>query len=156
MMMILTPQADIATPDKESSLLGPLRPGQDSRDPCSSGSEPLSPSHSAACLDPTTQEPDVCKVDLEVGPSVAFLYGTLIRNFMHVKENLFGEDQKFTPMDDSDTVMTKAESHASSKVAVDTDIRDFRPLSVVLDITVHDLQAHLMKYCRYLTLIGQF
>ena len=29
----------------------------------------------------------------------AVFTGTLIRIFMHVKENLFGEDQPFTPMD---------------------------------------------------------
>ena len=45
-------------------------------------------------FDPTTLEPDICKVDLEVGPSVAFLYGTLIRNFMHVKEKLSAFDLK--------------------------------------------------------------
>ena len=38
----------------------------------------------------------------QVGPSVAFLYGTLIRNFMHVKENLFGEDQQYTAMDEAE------------------------------------------------------
>merc|ERR1719319_1217494 len=27
------------------------------------------------------------------------------------------------------------------------DMRDFRPLDVILDITVHDLQANLVKYC---------
>ena len=79
-----------------------------------------------------------------MGPSVAFLYGTLIRNFMHVKENLFGEDQAFTPMDDGDM----AQSSKTDKTKADNDdMREYRPLSVVLDITVHDLQAHLMKYC---------
>ena len=43
------------------------------------------------CLPPT--------VSLRVDSSTAYLYGTLIRMFMHVKENLFGEDQHFTPMD---------------------------------------------------------
>ena len=38
-------------------------------------------------------------VSLRVDSSTAYLYGTLIRMFMHVKENLFGEDQHFTPMD---------------------------------------------------------
>ena len=133
------PQADIATPDKESSLLGPLRPLAGELSP--GHSQPPSPSHT---FDPTTFKPDLCKVDLEVGPSVAFLYGTLIRNFMHVKENLFGEDQKFTPMDDSEGEMSRPES---SKPEAEQDLREFRPLSVVLDITVHDLQAHLIKYC---------
>ena len=69
------------------------------------------------------------------------MYGTLIRNFMHVKENLFGEDQQYTPMDEGE----------ASKVVKDEqgelDMRDYRPLDVILDITVHDLQANLMRYC---------
>ena len=44
-------------------------------------------------------EADKCTVVLKVESSTAYLYGTLIRTFMHVKENLFGEDQVFTPMD---------------------------------------------------------
>ena len=103
-------QADITTPDKESSLLGPLRPVGPQE--AGTSSETLSPTQSSSFnFDPTTFEPDVCKVDLEVGPSVAFLYGTLISNFMHMKENLFGEDQRFTPMDDSDVQMNKIDKN---------------------------------------------
>ena len=133
------PQADLATPDKESSLLGPLRPLGGAEDSPGHQSQPAA----SSSFDPTTFTPDLCKVDLEVGPSVAFLYGTLIRNFMHVKENLFGEDQKFTPMEDSEGETSRPEI---SKPETEQDLRDFRPLSVVLDITVHDLQAHLIKY----------
>ena len=139
------PQADIATPDKESNLLGPLRPqGQQERQGTSSTASPSETSSGNSFnFDPTTLEADLCKVDLEVGPSVVFLYGTLIRNFMHIKENLFGEDQKYTPMDDYE-VTHKSETKKNDSVV---DIRDFRPLGVTLDITVHDLQANLVKYC---------
>ena len=44
-------------------------------------------------------EADKCTVVLKVETSTAYLYGTLIRTFMHVKENLCGEDLVFTPMD---------------------------------------------------------
>ena len=44
-------------------------------------------------------EADKVTVVLKVESSTAYLYGTLLRTFMHVKENLFGEDQVFTPMD---------------------------------------------------------
>ena len=108
-------QADITTPDKESSLLGPLRPVGPQE--AGTSSETLSPTQSSSFnFDPTTFEPDVCKVDLEVGPSVAFLYGTLISNFMHMKENLFGEDQRFTPMDDSDVQMSKTEKNNKVRI----------------------------------------
>ena len=50
-------------------------------------------------FDPAMMEADKCTVVLKVDSSTAYLYGTLIRTFMHVKENLFGEDQVFTPMD---------------------------------------------------------
>ena len=95
-------------------------------------------------FDPTTLEPDICKVDLEVGPSVAFLYGTLIRNFMHVKENLFGEDQQYTAMDEAENSKREKDD---GKEAGPVDFRDYRPLNVILDITVHDLQANLVRYC---------
>ena len=77
------PQADVATPDKEDDLLSPLRmsslperTGADSE----MGSGSSVRSHAAPSeFDPESLEPDLCKVDLEVGPSALFLYGTLIR-----------------------------------------------------------------------------
>ena len=98
-------------------------------------------------FDPTSLAPDLCKVDLEVGPSVAFLYGTLIRNFMHIKENLFGEDQQYSPMDEGEAGAKPDGKEEGSGEGDGLDMRDYRPMNVVLDITVHDLQAHLMRYC---------
>ena len=100
------PQAGINTPDREDSLLGPLRPLDEAGDHLDSlpvedgGHADVVEDAQLPVFDPEELEPDVCKVDLEVGPSVVFLYGTLIRNFMHVKENLFGEDQRYTPMNE--------------------------------------------------------
>jgi hypothetical protein len=87
-------------------------------------------------------------VDLEVGPSLVFLHGTLIRHFMHVKENIFGEDQRYTPMDQqeqeggaapADSLEKKKEGATGGGGSVD--LRQYRPLNVILDITVHDLQV---------------
>lgn len=36
-------------------------------------------------LDPTTMPADTVLVELEIGPSVMLLYGSLLRNFMHLK-----------------------------------------------------------------------
>ena len=138
------PQADMTTPDKESSLLGPLRPGSQSRPASPDHPGPSSPDKQRFSFDPTTLEPDLCKVDLEVGPSVAFMYGTLIRNFMHIKENLFGEDQQYSPMDEGEAGPKLDMEGAEPGVL---DMRDYRPLNVILDITVHDLQANMVRYC---------
>jgi hypothetical protein len=37
-------------------------------------------------FEPDVLEPDRCKVELRMESSTAYLYGTLIRSFMHVKE----------------------------------------------------------------------
>lgn len=160
-------QAGINTPDREDSLLGPLRPFDEVNEDCRSsigaaaaggigevvGGE-VGESAVDDRFDPDVLEPDVCKVDLEVGPSVVFLYGTLIRNFMHVKENLFGEDQTFTAMSEQVTDKKPNAAAAATGTVVprvvgdkEFDEREYRPLSVTLDITAHDLQANLVKYC---------
>lgn len=36
-------------------------------------------------FDPTEMEPDLIQVELEVGPSVLCVYGSLLRNFLHLK-----------------------------------------------------------------------
>jgi len=80
-------------------------------------------------------------VDLEVGPSLVFLHGTLIRLFMHVKENVFGEDQRYTPMDQQEHEGAGDHREKKEGGAAPVDMRQYRPLNVVLDITVHDLQV---------------
>jgi hypothetical protein len=102
----------------------------------------------SATLDPEFYCEPCWQVDLEVGPSLVFLHGTLIRHFMHVKENIFGEDQRYTPMDQqeqeggaapADALEKKKEGAAAGGGSVD--MRQYRPLNVILDITVHDLQV---------------
>ena len=48
---------------------------------------------------------------------MVFLYGTLIRNFMHVKENLFGEDQRYTPMNDQVNKINQRDSSQTGVIA---------------------------------------
>ena len=78
---------DAATDAEETILvppvklvpLRPLRPkrlksmGQDTSD----GGD--------AEFDPTSMDADQISVDIEIAPSTAFAYGTLVRNFLHLK-----------------------------------------------------------------------
>ena len=114
-------------------------------------------------FEPDSLDSDKCIVKLDIGRATAFLYGTLIRTFMHLKENLFGEDQKFTQMDISGIPpeMMKAASKEKEKSKAATtvpysgssereakfDPRLYRPIDVILDISIRNLQAHLIKNC---------
>ena len=73
----------ISTPDAEEQLLiplrlVPLRPLRPKRMKIPTGSSPLD-------FDPTQMNPDLISLELEVGPSVLYVYGSLLRNFLHVK-----------------------------------------------------------------------
>lgn len=85
-----------------------------------------------------------------------------------MQESIFGEDQVFTDMNDPPN---KTKSHSTSSVTTaaadgnsvsdddqlkkEFDPRFFRPLDVVVSITMHDIQAHLMKvkYRVYVSLV---
>lgn len=78
-----------------------------------------------------------------------------MRNFLHVKENYFGEDQKFSDFEDvfpgaaekaSDFTHLGAESGPGDR-GVDFDPRQYRPLHVKVQVTLHDIHAHLLKNC---------
>lgn len=115
------PQADITTPEKEEILLSPMRIPK-----IKSPALKWVPSDSAQ-FDPNTLPPDKVNVEIEIGSSVLFAYGTILRNFINLKvsierfssankimksnlkrdffsnffqkqENIFGEDQVFTDM----------------------------------------------------------
>ena len=144
------PQAEISTPEKENKLLSPLRvPPRFTKSATRTSLKAVMDN-----FDPGLLTADKCIVNLKVDSSTAFLYGTLIRTFMHVKENLFGEDQVFTPMD---VVTNSSENvHKSTFKLVgnypdltqeEFDPRLYRPIEVILDINIGDLQAHLIKNC---------
>ncbi len=119
--------------------------------------------------DPSTLPPDKVSVDIEIGSSILLAYGTVLRNFINLKENIFGEDQTFTDMGTSNTkshvnnvsqlqtkiqnLSTKEETAKSiSEISLTTeekpktfDPRLYRPLEVIVSLTIHDIQAHLVK-----------
>ena len=123
---------------------------------------PLSPDFT-----PDSLEADKCSVRLYIGKGTAFLYGTLIRSFLHLKENLFGEDQQFTAMASEYSAQrgggggggSKADKgkgsagHAQPTAAQPPDgaevwdPRPYRPIEVILDLSVNNLVAHLIKNC---------
>lgn len=128
-------------------------------------------------FDPTTLPPDKVSVDIEIGSSILLAYGPILRNFINLKENIFGEDQSFTDMGTSNTKSSSSSSsglsgnsaHPQPKFAPhltpkeDTtksiseisgnpeerpkpfDPRLYRPLDVIVSLTIHDIQAHLVK-----------
>lgn len=148
------PQAEMTTPEKEQQLLTPLRAplaaARKTPGPAASTSTSATTSKPANFL-PDSLDADKCSVRLYVGKSQAYLYGTLIRSFMHLKENIFGEDQEFTPMD-SEYVGNRTAAAVDEPSPGDAktevwDPRKYRPIEVILDLTVNNLQAHLIKNC---------
>lgn len=100
----------------------------------------------------TSMESDLIGVELEVGPSVLCLFGSLLLSMWNIKENYFGEDQHFT--DFYDTPKSEEESDAnfpnlstSEEKPGSFDPRKYRPLSVTVSLTLHDMQIHLVKNC---------
>ncbi|PSN42917.1 hypothetical protein C0J52_12026 [Blattella germanica] len=152
------PQADITTPEKEEILLSPMRIPRCRKSPGIHFSQDGSQK-----FDPTTLPPDKVSLELEIGPSVLLIYGAWLRNFMHLKENIFGEDQAFTDMhqsrastaDPASTVERGTDVSTSTAGMDDSDPlkqkefdpRQYRPFEVSVSITMHDIQAHLVKNC---------
>lgn len=154
-----TPQANITTPEKEEILLSPMRIPRCRKSPglyCSQDGNQK--------FDPQTLTPDRVSLELEIGPSVLFLNGSLIKHFVHLKENIFGDYQAFTDMQKTQTSSTsvpaektkdKDAQNSSVEASVEDeeakakafDPRDYRPLEVTVGITMHDIQAHLVKNC---------
>uniref|UniRef100_A0A1B0D1P6 Fragile site-associated protein C-terminal domain-containing protein n=1 Tax=Phlebotomus papatasi TaxID=29031 RepID=A0A1B0D1P6_PHLPP len=159
------PQADITTPEKEEILLSPMRIPKMGKSPV------ITWTQSDQRFDPTTLPPDKVTVELEIGSSVLFAYGAVLRNFIHLKENIFGEDQSFTDMETSNIKMSNTPSQNAalakatfiakddqaksvSEVSLATeekpkrfDPRIYRPFEVTVTVTIHDIQAHLIKNC---------
>ncbi|XP_044260636.1 transmembrane protein KIAA1109 homolog isoform X4 [Tribolium madens] len=143
-----TPQADISTPVKEEILLSPMR------FPHHRKNRKRSP-EGVQKFDPTSLKADTVSVELEIGPSVLLLYGTALKNFMNFKENIFGEDQSFTDMQQSnsgenpngDLKSDDSSANIPLELREDFDHRNYRPLEVDVSIIAHDVQAHLLKNC---------
>uniref|UniRef100_A0A182M138 Fragile site-associated protein C-terminal domain-containing protein n=1 Tax=Anopheles culicifacies TaxID=139723 RepID=A0A182M138_9DIPT len=165
------PQADITTPEKEEILLSPMRIPKMRKSPAIAWT--TVGEGGAPRFDPTSLPPDQVSVELEIGSSVMLAYGSILRNFIHLKENIFGEDQSFTDMENSNsknasrsnplagsglgksTGSTKDDpSKSLSETSLNPDEKPkrfdprlYRPLEVIVSVTIHDLQAHVMKNC---------
>uniref|UniRef100_A0AAG5DBD8 Bridge-like lipid transfer protein family member 1 C-terminal domain-containing protein n=1 Tax=Anopheles atroparvus TaxID=41427 RepID=A0AAG5DBD8_ANOAO len=164
------PQADITTPEKEEILLSPMRIPKLRKSPAIAWT--TVGEGGAPRFDPTMLPPDQVSVELEIGSSVMLAYGAILRNFIHLKENIFGEDQSFTDMEHSNSKNgTRSSSplagggHGKASSKDDPakslsetslnpdekpkrfDPRLYRPLEVIVSVTIHDLQAHVMKNC---------
>ncbi|XP_021700280.1 uncharacterized protein KIAA1109 isoform X7 [Aedes aegypti] len=159
------PQADITTPEKEEILLSPMRIPKMRKSPAITWNDAGQPR-----FDPTSLPPDQVSVDVEIGSSVMLAYGAILRNFIHLKENIFGEDQSFTDMENSNskssatgrsggttTKSTSSKDDPNKSVSETScnadekpkrfDPRLYRPLEVIVNVTIHDLQAHVIKNC---------
>ncbi|KNC30209.1 hypothetical protein FF38_06938 [Lucilia cuprina] len=161
------PQADITTPEKEEILLSPMRIPQTRKSPNQNWQKP-----EQYKFDPATLPADHVTVELEIGSSVLMCYGNVLRNFINLKENIFGEDQNFTDMEQSniktkdsstaapvnpkDQLLVKDKDLATKSISEVTvpeekqkpfDPRLYRPLEVIVSVIIHDIQAHVMKNC---------
>lgn len=166
------PQADITTPEKEEILLSPIRMPK-LKSPALKWTQ-----SDSSQFDPNTLTADKVTVEIEIGSSILFAYGTILRNFINLKENIFGEDQAFTDMSTSNlktaaTVsasglsaqpMLKVPTNAAAKEDAaksisETSVADekpkrfdprlYRPLEVTVSFTIHDIQAHIVKVRRF-------
>lgn len=76
----------------------------------------------------------------------------------NLQESIFGEDQAFTDMNDPPNLSNNNSTNSATTVSADGnadsgddlskkdfDPRSYRPLDVIVSITMHDIQAHLMK-----------
>lgn len=159
------PQADITTPEKEEILLSPMRIPKIKKSPAIQWTSTAG----QVKFDPTTLPSDHVTVEIEIGSSVLLAYGSILKNFYYLKENIFGEDQKFFDMefsnskqntrkgghvtitkstkDDQNKSISEVPSQETEEKPKPFDPRLYRPLDVTVILTIHDIQAHLMKNC---------
>lgn len=158
------PQADITTPEKEEILLSPIRMPK-LKSPALKWKQ-----IDSSQFDPNSLPSDRVNVEIEIGSSILFAYGTILRNFINLKENIFGEDQAFTDMSVSnvkpatlsglsaqqmlklasnkdDASKTISEASVIEEKPKPFDARLYRPLEVIVSFTIHDVQAHIVKNC---------
>ncbi|KAJ7406763.1 hypothetical protein WISP_131579 [Willisornis vidua] len=111
--------------EMEETMLSVLRPSQKTTDSVIS-----SPTASARLpLDPSELPPDKLHVELELSPdSQITLYGPLLKAFLSIKENYFGEDDMYTDFEEvlSSPVLSLSTSSSSgwTAVGVDSDRKD--------------------------------
>ncbi|XP_071552185.1 bridge-like lipid transfer protein family member 1 isoform X2 [Panulirus ornatus] len=148
-----SPQANVSTPEKEELLLSPIRAPHRKKSPME-----IIKNITPEQFDPTSMAPDCISVDLRITrPSEIKLYGSVLRQFIHLKENIFGEDQKFTDMnqtlmdEDNPAEMSQQEESKTSSLVEDKkpefDCRKYRQFRVTVYIDIRNVLGHLVKDC---------
>ncbi|XP_064107529.1 bridge-like lipid transfer protein family member 1 [Macrobrachium nipponense] len=148
-----TPQANVSTPEKEELLLSPIRAPHKKKSPME-----IIKNITPEQFDPTSVSADVFTVELRIiRPSDLKLYGTVLHLFINLKENIFGEDQKFTDMnqshvdEDNPTETSQHEESKSNSVAeekkTEFDCRKYRQFKVTVYLDIRNVVGHLIKDC---------
>ncbi|XP_077332986.1 bridge-like lipid transfer protein family member 1 isoform X17 [Lithobates pipiens] len=143
----------------EESMLSMLRPSKRTSERVTSPT-----ASSRAAIDPSELPPDKLHVELELSPdSQVIFYGPLLRAFLSIKENYFGEDDMYTDFEDitSSPVLSMATSSSSgwTAVAMENDKRDhdlatklihpltLRPWDITVLVNVYKVHAKLPVHC---------
>ncbi|KAJ6668797.1 hypothetical protein lerEdw1_012281 [Lerista edwardsae] len=145
--------------EMEETILSALRPSQKIVD------RSVSPSGSSRLpIDPSELPPDRLRVELELSPdSHITLYGPLLKAFLSIKENYFGEDDMYTDFEEviSSPVLSMSTSSSSgwTAVGVDTDKKDsdttlrpvhpltLRPWDITVLVNVYKVHGRLPVHC---------
>lgn len=97
-------------------------------------------------FDPDTLEPDLIRVDLEIGPSVLKLSGMLIRLFFYMKENYFGESQDFIDFDQFASQSENLQPPFGHMNEENFSPEKLRSLQVILNVHLNEIQAHCLTF----------
>lgn len=106
-------------------------------------------------------KPDLITLQIEIGPSQVMMYGTFLKRLWYIKEALFSWDQYYTEMvknldqalgnpvhEKSKTKSKISKPHADMLIPMvlcnHKDPRNFRPLSVVLSLAIHQINGCLV------------
>ncbi|KAF7252839.1 hypothetical protein EYD10_01996 [Varanus komodoensis] len=145
--------------EMEETILSALRPSQKTAD------RGISPSGSSRpAIDPSELPPDKLHVELEVSPdSQITLYGPLLKAFLSIKENYFGEDDMYTDFEEviSSPVLSVSTSSSSgwTAVGVDADKKDndtavrqvhpltLRPWDITVLVNIYKVHGRLPVHC---------
>uniref|UniRef100_A0A670YM29 Bridge-like lipid transfer protein family member 1 n=1 Tax=Pseudonaja textilis TaxID=8673 RepID=A0A670YM29_PSETE len=145
--------------EMEETILSAQRPSQKMAD------RGTSPSASSRLpIDPSELPPDKLRVELEVSPdSQITLYGPLLRAFLSIKENYFGEDDMYTDFEEviSSPVLSMSTSSSSGWTAVgvdagkkecDTSLKQVNPLTlrpwdITVLVNVYKVHGRLPVHC---------
>ncbi|KAM9329723.1 bridge-like lipid transfer protein family member 1 [Gastrophryne carolinensis] len=145
--------------EMEESMLSTLRPSQKTSESVTSPTGSSRPT-----IDPSELPPDKLHVELELSPdSQVIFYGPILRSFLSIKENYFGENDMYTDFEDSASspVLSMSTSSSSGWTAVgmengkgdnDPAIKSMHPLTlrpwdITVLVNVYKVHAKLPVHC---------